>query len=206
MNDAPSTSKGPMTRSKKRRLDKDANKDKVKVAKVVEEKEEDDVCAVCLDSPRHPVTLDCGHVFCFLCVKGLIEKRDENCSVCRRRIPVGFLKRRNVLKRSKSDLAASTKQTETSSGHEWFYEGRGGGWWRFEGRNNEDIEDAFERDPDVDYETLICGHIYVIDFVNMVQYRKGVNGVAVDGPRRRIKRDKVDPRECKGVAGLVQDD
>ena len=26
-------------------------------------------CSVCLDPPVHPVTLPCGHVFCFLCAK-----------------------------------------------------------------------------------------------------------------------------------------
>ena len=28
-----------------------------------------DECSVCLDPPLHPVTLPCGHVFCYLCAK-----------------------------------------------------------------------------------------------------------------------------------------
>ena len=28
-----------------------------------------DECPVCLDPPLHPVTLPCGHIFCFLCAK-----------------------------------------------------------------------------------------------------------------------------------------
>jgi len=36
-----------------------------------EEDIRDGLCAVCLQVLLHPVELDCGHVFCFLCVKGV---------------------------------------------------------------------------------------------------------------------------------------
>ena len=34
-----------------------------------------DECSVCLDPPLHPVTLPCGHVFCFLCAKVRIDQK-----------------------------------------------------------------------------------------------------------------------------------
>ena len=32
-----------------------------------------DECPVCLDPPLHPVTLPCGHIFCFLCAKASLN-------------------------------------------------------------------------------------------------------------------------------------
>jgi len=55
------------------------------VIPVAVQREEDDVCSVCLDPPVHPVALPCKHVFCFLCVKGLVHSEDTNseCTLCR---------------------------------------------------------------------------------------------------------------------------
>ena len=42
---------------------------------------------------------------------------------------------------------------------------------KFDQRNNEEIEKSFKEGKDR-IELLICGHLYVIDFTNMQQYRK----------------------------------
>ena len=47
-------------------------------------------CAVCLQSCVHPARLDCGHIFCFLCVKG-VSHASMRCPMCRRDIRAGFL-------------------------------------------------------------------------------------------------------------------
>ena len=93
----------------------------------------------------------------------------------------------------RSDLESST---EGGDQRQWFYEGRNG-WWKFERRNSEEIEEAFRRGDGI-FETLICGHIYVIDFGAMVQYRKDFG----QGRKRKIKSDVVFA-QCKGVAGLM---
>ena len=42
---------------------------------------------------------------------------------------------------------------------------------KFDQRNNEEIEKYFKEGKER-IELLICGHLYVIDFTNMQQYRK----------------------------------
>ncbi len=78
---------------------------------------------------------------------------------------------------------------------QWFYEGRDG-WWKFEVRHNRELEEAFHGGLNM-YETLICGHVYTIDFSRMIQFRKDF-----PSKQRKIKRDVV-LAECKGVAGMV---
>ena len=38
-------------------------------------------CSVCLDPPVHPVTLPCGHVFCFLCAKVDLSQSQSQSSI-----------------------------------------------------------------------------------------------------------------------------
>ena len=156
-----------------------------------------DVCAVCLDDPLHPVTLPCTHIFCFLCCKGLVEGGNNECSLCRQAIPFGFLKDKKLLQRTQSDLDSASAKTNQP---QWFYEGKKG-WWKFEKRCNEELEEYFQN-QDQQVDMLICGNVYVIDFNQMVQYRKDIGG-----RRRKIMRDIVTGQQAhlviKGVAGLV---
>ena len=92
------------------------------------------------------------------------------CSLCRAPIPPGFFSRPELLQRSPSDLAAAATSADGGGldKPQWFYQARGGGWWKFEERHNEEIETAFAaNEPGLD--TLICGKIYTIDLVNLVQ-------------------------------------
>ena len=63
---------------------------------------------------------------------------------------------------------------------------------------------TWQRIMQLGIELLICGHLYVIDFKNMVQYRKN-QGFGGGGRKRKIKRDIL-TASCKGVAGLVAKD
>eukprot|EP00095_Tigriopus_kingsejongensis_P008297 snap_masked-scaffold948_size77650-processed-gene-0.6 protein:Tk08297 transcript:snap_masked-scaffold948_size77650-processed-gene-0.6-mRNA-1 annotation:"e3 ubiquitin-protein ligase rnf146" len=153
------------------------------------------VCSVCLDPPVHPVDLPCSHTFCYLCAKGLAQSNTPLCSLCRQPIPRGYLKRPDLVQRTHSDLRGEETADQP---WQWFYEGRNG-WWKFERRNSEEIEACFQ-DQQSRSELLICGHLYVIDFQAMMQYRKDTGG-----RRRQIKRDVV-LAQCKGVAGLVVKD
>ena len=47
-------------------------------------------CAVCLNNCLHPAKLDCGHIFCFLCIKG-VAVQSKRCPMCRREIRANFL-------------------------------------------------------------------------------------------------------------------
>merc|ERR1719244_2408561 len=156
-----------------------------------------DECPVCLDPPVHPVSLPCGHKFCFLCAKGLVSATDSgSCSMCRQNIPANSLNSSVVLSKASQELS-DTPPLEAKDEYQWFYQGKHHGWWRFEHRNNEDIEEAFETSQQT-LEMMICGSIYVIDFQNLEQYPKNN-----PSRKRKIKRD-LKSSDCKGVAGLAK--
>ena len=48
-------------------------------------------CPVCLQTCVHPVQLPCNHIFCFLCVKGVLANQRRRCALCRKDIPPEFL-------------------------------------------------------------------------------------------------------------------
>lgn len=78
-----------------------------------------------------------------------------------------------------------------------YYEGRNG-WWLYDQRTNDEVDQAFQR-GDRRVEILIVGHLYIIDFEHMQQYR--LNDTQ---RRRRIKYDLISAPK-KGVAGLKLD-
>ncbi|KAG8232539.1 hypothetical protein J437_LFUL012889 [Ladona fulva] len=70
------------------------------------------------------------------------------------------------------------------------------GWWQYDERTGKHLEGAYSS-GESSCDMVICGALYVIDFENLVQYRKVGNG-----RRRRIKRDLA-TAEKKGIAGLT---
>jgi len=145
-------------------------------------------CAVCLQSCIHPVKLPCSHIFCYLCVKG-VAFQSRRCAMCRQDIPADFLLHPQLI-----DRAQLEKETPLDDGYQWFYEGRNG-WWQYDQRTSAELESAYRRSQRL-CELLIAGHLYIIDFDQMLQYRK-TDLVR----RRRIKRDLASIPK-KGVAGL----
>jgi len=156
-------------------------------ADTLEKSQSIDPCPVCFDTPLYPLRLPCDHAYCFLCAKGLIESNSFGgggiCAMCRRPFP------RDIFKNSKHHGV-----TETNQKFCWFYEGKNG-WWKFDERNNEAIEEAFATGVEK-FQLLLCGNLYAIDFKNKIQYR--VDGT---GRMRNIKRDN-SSSNSKGIAGL----
>ncbi|XP_023326477.1 E3 ubiquitin-protein ligase rnf146 isoform X2 [Eurytemora carolleeae] len=104
-----------------------------------------DECCVCLDDPVHPVSLPCGHTFCFLCAKGLVltdRSQSPLCSLCRRPFSPDYLESAKVLDQVTKDLNETPPLIAQQNSWQWFYEGRKG-WWRFEERNCEEIEENY---------------------------------------------------------------
>eukprot|EP00092_Neocalanus_flemingeri_P053809 GFUD01063310.1.p1 GENE.GFUD01063310.1~~GFUD01063310.1.p1 ORF type:complete len:345 (+),score=120.45 GFUD01063310.1:87-1121(+) len=155
-----------------------------------------DECSVCLDLPVHPVTLPCQHIFCYLCAKGLTRQAGclASCSLCRSDIPAGYLECAQVLAKTSMEMNDTPPLLADEEEWQWFYEGRKG-WWRFEERNNEELEENFTSGQKV-FETMICGNLYVIDFGTMEQFQKNF-----PSRKRKIKRDSRSST-CQGVAGL----
>lgn len=78
-------------------------------------------CAVCLQTCVHPAQLPCGHIFCFLCIKG-IANQSGKCAMCRQEIPLDFIEHPNLLQ-TDTLVEQSPKNDST---YQWFYEGRDG--------------------------------------------------------------------------------
>lgn len=92
-------------------------------------------CPICLDSLIYPCRLPCGHVFCFLCIKGTFNQ-NKHCALCRTEIPADYFKnpdlvrhcdRKEVLNEDESANTSESVQSENdrpSSEEEivWFYE------------------------------------------------------------------------------------
>nr|CAD7453500.1 unnamed protein product [Timema tahoe] len=78
-------------------------------------------CAICLQMCVHPAQLPCGHIFCFLCVKG-VANQSKKCAMCRQEIPTDYLEKPQLLEQSNVEKVAG----EFDDGYQWFYEGRNG--------------------------------------------------------------------------------
>lgn len=152
-------------------------------------------CPVCLQPCSYPVKLTCGHIFCFLCIKGVVF-RSKRCALCRRDVDLSYFENPVVVHFSGKPLreAARDESADTNDKYQWYYEGRNG-WWQYEESSSAELEKA-HKDSKRSCELLIAGFLYFVDFENMVQFRK-----TEPGRRRRIKRDVTDA-EKKGVAGL----
>ncbi|XP_074034338.1 E3 ubiquitin-protein ligase rnf146 isoform X2 [Leptinotarsa decemlineata] len=154
------------------------------------ENDENMECAVCLQRCIHPAQLPCGHIFCFLCVKGFANQ-NKKCAMCRQEIPKDFIDQPNLL-----EFSIPLENSEgVENDFQWFYEGRNG-WWQYDERASEEIEEAFKLGIP-SFELIICGELYVIDFKHKFQYPKRNSS-----RKRSIKRDKINNVVVKGVAGL----
>lgn len=156
-------------------------------------------CPICLQQCIHPARLPCGHIFCFLCIKGVAYK-SQRCAMCRREIPLEFLDRPQLV----NGIEDFCKLACDDEGFQWFYEGRHGGWWAYDKRSSDEIEEVYctylkaetvAAKNGVHHDMLISGTIYSIDFRDMVQYPKNM-----PMRRRKICREKNIP--AKGVAGI----
>ncbi|KAJ0178289.1 hypothetical protein K1T71_006112 [Dendrolimus kikuchii] len=146
-------------------------------------------CAVCLQKCYHPTRLPCGHVFCFLCVKG-VAIQSKKCAMCRAIIPADYLDNPVLLEK----IVPEQFNMDEGQDYQWYYEGRNG-WWKYDERSNSELESAFNG-GDPECTLLLAGALYSIDFQSMTQVR------CTDQTRRRkVKRD-TPLFPAKGVAGI----
>ncbi|CAL8086725.1 unnamed protein product [Calicophoron daubneyi] len=173
-------------------------------------------CSICLQPFNHPVQLPCGHIFCFLCIKGCAFHK-RRCPMCRGRFSVHFFSDPKLVsvpgtsgKCDQPDPKVTVASVQCSKSGEcssfanavdhaapeycWFYEGFAG-WWQYDERTSEELEGAFIRKLQ-SCEVSLAGFIYTIDFQSMTQMRKDHSG-----RKRRIKRDLA-TCEKKGIAGI----
>jgi len=118
------------------------------------------------------------------------------CSLCRRPFSREYIESARVLQSAAEDLNDTPPIGDVTDvgSWQWFYQGNKG-WWKFEERTNEELEEKYALGVP-SFETLICGKLYTIDFRSMDQYQ-----TSYPTRKRRIKRDLTNS-DCKGVAGL----
>lgn len=146
-------------------------------------------CAICLQKCIHPARLPCGHIFCYLCVKG-IANQSKRCAMCRQEIPADFVEKPELV----LDPDSEHDPSPTEESYRWFYEGRNG-WWQYDERTSAELEAASAK-GEPRCEVLIAGFLYIVDFELLVQFRR--NDFS---RRRRVKRDLANVPK-KGIAGI----
>uniref|UniRef100_A0A1Q3F431 E3 ubiquitin-protein ligase n=1 Tax=Culex tarsalis TaxID=7177 RepID=A0A1Q3F431_CULTA len=152
-------------------------------------------CPVCLQTCIHPARLPCGHIFCFLCVKGVTFK-NRRCAMCRRDIPPSYLEHPQLVNGLREVEKAAKPRAEdgTTPEFQWYYEGRNG-WWQYDERTSQELEESFQQKERY-CKILVAGFLYIVDFEHKCQIRQN------DPSRiRRVKRDLTSIPK-KGVAGL----
>ncbi|EFO26284.1 WWE domain-containing protein [Loa loa] len=174
-----------------------------------------DECPICYQEFAYKTELpDCGHKFCFLCIKGA-ALRQGACPLCRKSIPcnifldpvlatlagqpttVGIA----TSAKSISIVAENIVSRKNAEKVKWFYGARNGGWWRYERRHESEIEEAYQHGLH-SIDLLIAGSLFCINFINMFQYRKEL-GSKFTRPVKRIEEG--DPSldgDVRGIAGL----
>lgn len=73
-----------------------------------------------------------------------------------------------------------------------------GGWWSYDSRSTEEIEECYKAKNSSTFDILICGDLYSIDFQKMIQYMKNNHT-----KKRNIKRERIGFHN-KGVAGILK--
>uniref|UniRef100_A0A182JH62 E3 ubiquitin-protein ligase n=1 Tax=Anopheles atroparvus TaxID=41427 RepID=A0A182JH62_ANOAO len=150
-------------------------------------------CPVCLQTCVHPVRLPCGHIFCFLCVKGVAFK-NLRCAMCRCDIPLTYLDHPQLVNGVEEIERAATATVADGNEYQWYYEGCNG-WWQYDERTSQELEEAY-LEGKKSCKILVAGFVYIVTFEHKCQIRQN------DYSRiRRVKRDLVTIQK-KGVAGL----
>ena len=157
--------------------------------------EEESECPICMQSLLQPCKLKCGHIFCFLCIKGFLNQKLE-CALCRTKVDEKYLEKPKRIK-----LQNDLNSTLNSNLNEvsWFYKGYRG-WWEYDARTSLIIEEKF-RENTSEFEILIAGNMYIIDLENMIQYRSGEKNKS-RFIRRDSKKSLSKTEIIKGKAGL----
>lgn len=150
------------------------------------------MCSICYQEPPvNAIQLGCGHIFCYLCIKGAAETTGC-CALCRHEIGVEF----NFQDQRIIDVAHLPTSTD---GYYWFFEGYQG-WWLYDAETNREIEQAYKTN-EKRVEKMIVGSVYIIDLENNTQQRK--DGL---GRLRKICRKTLELNNIKGMAGIKGQD
>lgn len=162
-----------------------------------------DCCCYCLHVPTLPLKLsECGHSFCFTCVK---EHKINNpaafkCPLCRRPINDNIAH----IKVDNPDKAIDRYMNNAC----WLYQTKDHqGWWMYEYYVNKKLEELYQEDPTkTDNQFTLGVRSYTIDFVNMEQkdnrYQRKRKVQRLDN----FQNNHINDWKIRGIAGVYFED
>lgn len=157
-------------------------------------------CAKCNNPPQLPVTLGCGDMYCFLCLKEFMSNGNTGCfkAGCQQQINIDIA---NVSEDFKLTLLSMIGKNV------WLYSSMSkDGWWMYNPNMSKTIETCFGNGlPTCSF--LIGTKTYRIQFSNNIQTSINVVAGANDQTQRQVKRvsftqSKIDQLNIKGIAGM----
>lgn len=171
-------------------------------------------CPICLEALNLPLSLTCGHTFCFLCIKGVSEthkvspyKEDDDdpaCPICRAPVNTDI-----VDKATMTNINQSSHSTVSDGTTVWMYACLNSGWWMYDMLTSSQIESMYQQyanknspDEELTNEISIGASSYTIDFEEMSQ-RHTKNGHA----RKILRLEKfvqadIKIHKIRGIAGI----
>ena len=151
-----------------------------------------DVCSICRYSLNIPIKLECGHEYCFLCIKSSHTILNE-CPYCRKTININL---NNVTIKNQDLIVFNLENL-------WVYSDISDlKWWLHNPVTNKEIEDLYNNyklSNQVDYTYIISIAInnYIIDFKNMKQISKD------DNIEKNIKRVTIEEAKKINIMGVA---
>jgi Zinc finger, C3HC4 type (RING finger)/WWE domain len=151
-------------------------------------------CPACLENISTPITLECSHRLCYLCLKTMLRRDLKKCVVCRAVISGSYFE----------DAVEPMSNKPEISGYKWLYSGRNGDWWYFDEISDKIIEKGYSEYNSgggaINVQLVICSSTYTIDFDNFTQTKLYSNG---SRDMLRINTDHIPPNiSIKGIAGV----
>jgi hypothetical protein len=178
----------------------------------------DDLCPVCLEKRVLGIELDCGHEFCFLCLKGSFDSGSQKCPLCRDDVTdrkYHDLRIKDIITDEKNILTKITKSdgdklhtADLKCEYLWVYSGRNYGWWIFQNDIADTVEYLYKKyldDPSKynfeDYKIHIGSKQFLFDFEKSEQIREGFPRSLARVIRRIGSTDEL-PDDINGISGI----
>ncbi|ULT82397.1 hypothetical protein L3Y34_011983 [Caenorhabditis briggsae] len=163
----------------------------------------DSMCGICLCEQMIPTRIDdCGHSFCFLCLKSVpVRKCRYDVDIRLECTPEMAAEVFSDIKRQEDNTFGSTIFKIKNPGNRkffWIYEARGSGWYRYDPRTELVLEDCYRKNKK-SCEVEICGKKFTIDIGKKTQTRGELH--SEKRCIQRIETEDIYRYNVKGIAG-----
>ena len=93
------------------------------------------ICKICNRQLKHKITLDCGHIYCFSCLKSNCKNNGLFCPQCYKEIS------QNILKATSNEILNSKYKDDTY----WVYSsGYNSEWWCYDIQSHQRLETIYK--------------------------------------------------------------